>query len=133
MSQLPKIEAAKDPLFGLKYIAYLRTTLPKDSDSLDNDTIVSFAKWQVCKSRNILWNDPIWESYTQQEILIEFFAIRFDEDEKLRTAFEAGLVSASKSDMDWLLQDELKEKDSKISSVTNESSPENPEEFEDTF
>lgn len=93
---------ADDSLFGLKYIAYCRTGLHVNPDDEDSETIVSFAKWQICKVRNVLWNDPIWESYTDQELLIEYFCLKFDENDQLRKEFESKLVSVKKSDLAWM-------------------------------
>jgi hypothetical protein len=131
MSQSPKKEA-KDPFFALKYIAYHRTGLPKDSDELDTEALISFAKWQICKVRNILWNDPVWDSYTEEEILIEFFSIKFDENEELRKDFGNLMIGPSKKDMDWFDEMDQKYAPDKQGTIIEETTPE-PEEFEDKY
>jgi hypothetical protein len=122
----------KDPFFALKYIAYHRTGLPKDSEEIDPETLISFAKWQICKVRNILWNDPIWDSYTEEEILIEFFAIKFDESEDLRKEFGDLMIGPSKKDLDWFEQMEQAYVTEKQGTIEEDPKLE-PEEFEDTF
>lgn len=127
----------KDPLFGLKYLAYLRTGLPVNDEDLDEEALIVFAKWQICKIRNRLWLDPIWDTYTQEEILIEYFAIKFDENEELRKKFEISMVGVKDKDLDWLDKMTKKystEKDDKISK--GQDVQENQavvDEFEDKF
>lgn len=112
----------EDPLYGLKHIAYGRSVLSEDA--LTPQALVDFARWQVCKARSILWNDPLWDVYTAEEILIEYFSIRFDEDEDLRAKFAATLVRASKTDLEWFEEMEAKLKNPE---------PIEPVEFEDKF
>jgi len=147
LSQSRKIEAQEeDPFFGLKLIAFHRSTFPKDSEELTEDELIAFARWQICKSRNILWNDPIWQSYTHPEILIEFFAIKFDEDQELRDKFAASLVQVQKKDLDWFAQMEAKltaeaaskppspvVENSKIEQLVPKPEAAEPIEFEDKF
>jgi hypothetical protein len=137
-----------DPFFGLKLIAYYRTGLPVNEDDLDEEAMVQFAKWQICKIKNVLFHDPIWDNYTTPEILAEFFSIKFDENEDLRKKFEAQLVTIKKADEDWILrmaakhakeqaekQGKIKEESSKKpkESSTVEFKPAPVEEFEDKF
>ena len=91
--------ANEDPFFGLKYIAWCRTTVK--GEVLTEEHLIDYAKWQLCKSRNLLFNDPIFKEYTKEEILVEFFSIKFDEDEKLKEAFKLEMQGVNKSDLDW--------------------------------
>lgn len=128
-----------DPFFGLKYLAYCRSTLPSSDVDLTEEGLQVFAKWQLCKARNVLWNDPIWDSYTMQELLIEFFAIRFDESDELRTEFGASLNTAKKADIDWMeasaikLKAELAAKAAKDVKIEEALSLPEPEDFEDKY
>jgi hypothetical protein len=124
-------KANNDPFFALKYIAYYRTGLPKDMEELDRETLISFAKWQICKVRNVLWNDPVWDSYTEEEILIEFFAIKFDENEELRKEFGTLGMGPSKADLDWFDSMEASELTKKQDTIKEEDSA--PIEFEDEY
>lgn len=141
----PKLPLTKevDPFFGLKYIAYCRTGLTINEDDVDEEAMIQFAKWQICKVRGILWNDPIWDSYTAPELLVEFFAIKFDESEELRQKFEATVVSVKAKDLDWFERMERKhaedQKKGKIKEGEVEQKPEvefeptPPVDFEDKF
>lgn len=132
-----------DPFFGLKYIAFCRTGLPANEEDLDEEAMLQFAKWQVCKVRNILWNDPKWDSYTSQEILIEYFAIKFDQDTELRKDFEISTISTKQADVDWFAKKEaqLKAEKAKNSKIKEEviaggnieDLPKTPQDFEDKF
>lgn len=137
-------EIDQDPFFGLKYIAFLRTGKPHDDEDIDQEWLLNFAKHQICKVRSVMWNDPIWEKYTHEEILIEYFAIKFDENTKSREEFEARLVRPKEDDIDWMLQKEaklLKEQLATNNDTIKEGLPkvEKPQEpviptdFEDTF
>jgi len=95
-----------DPLYGLKYIAFCRTGL--EDKTVDMQDFINFAKWHICRTRKVLWNDPVWDNYTDDEILIEFFSIRFDESPEVREEFKKTTVSASKSDLDWFEEMERK-------------------------
>lgn len=128
MSQDPK-----DPFFGLKYIAYCRSALSPNKEDLDTESFVSFAKWQICKTRNKLWNDPVWDEYTNEEILTEFFAIRFDENEEMRREFETSILTPSKSDLDWFERMESKHTVSTNDKIVGETKPKPPEDFEDKY
>lgn len=74
-----------EPWLGLKLIAAYRVKLPEEG--VTDAILLDFAKWQICKSRNIMFRDPIWDDYTEEEILIEFFGIMYDENEELLTEF----------------------------------------------
>lgn len=122
----------KDPFFALKYIAFHRTGLPKDPEDLDRESLISFAKWQICKVRNILWNDPVWDSYTEEEILIEFFSIKFDENEDLRRDFGNLVQGPSTKDLDWFDEMEQTHTQAKQDTIKDSDLPEDLE-FEDTY
>lgn len=126
--------ANKDPFFGLKFIAYCRSQRPPDGvDGIitEDIDIINYAKWRVCKSRNVLFNDPVWENYTPEEILVEYFTISFDDSEEVRDMFLAQMRGVETKDYDWLEQMEskwLKEQEEKIKEDMG-----GVEEFEDTF
>ena len=92
---------AVDSFLGLKHIAYCRTGIPNTIKDYDLAILLDFAKWQICKTRNVLWNDPVWDNYTADEILIEFFAIGFDLNPKSREAFERTLLKPKEADYAW--------------------------------
>lgn len=119
-----------DPFFGLKYIAFCRSRLMEAPDSPDRKALLDFAKWQICKSRSVLFNDPVWERYTEEEIFIEYFAIRFDESDEMIDEFKKEAFSDNVEEIsDWFEKMETKYG---IKNPAPEPAKE-PEEFEDTF
>lgn len=131
-----KPETNQDPFFGLKYIAYHRAVLPAPEECTP-EIVANYARWQICKARNILWNDPIWDSYTDEEIMIEFFAITFDQSEQSRIDFQNSFVNTSEDVHEWMEIMSKKHsgpKTDKIDEgkVSTEPLPQ-PTEFEDKF
>jgi hypothetical protein len=55
------------------------------------EDLISFAKFFLCKHAKLLWKDPVWDSYTDEEILIEYFAHLFAKDEIARKDFEVSI------------------------------------------
>ena len=53
-----------------------------------------------------MWKDPIWDTYTQEEILIEYYAYLYELDEKVKHEFEVGLDAGAEvygeAIYDWL-------------------------------
>lgn len=129
-------KSPKDPFYTLKYLAYLRTGLTVNDEDLDETSLVNFARWQICKVRNVLWNDPVLLEYTPEELLIEFFAIRFDEDPELRKTFETSLISAKSQEIDWferMVQKHGAAKSGKIEVAAENLEPGPPVDFEESF
>lgn len=82
--QDPK-KKTKDPLFRIKYLGYNMSQLPEGAKFQD---FVRFCKFHLCVKSGRLMKDPIWESYTPEAIVVEFFAHRFVVDEDFRAQFE---------------------------------------------
>lgn len=121
-----------DPFFGLRYIAFCRSRLlDLEPGDYDKEALLDFARWQICKVRNVLFNDPIWEKYTQEEIFIEYFSLRFDEDEESCKKFLQLLKNEGdeNAEADWLMK--MTEKFAPHALPPEEE--EQDEEFEDTF
>lgn len=102
-----------DPLETLKYRAYCRAlTAPGEDTTLED--FITFAKFFLCKLSHRLWKDPIWDEYTDEEILIEYFSHLFSTDKAARAEFEVQAFSGKEmygEDIyDWLdrKMDELK-------------------------
>lgn len=94
-----------DPLLALKYVGYCWAhTPPGDETTLED--LVNFAKFFLCKKANRLWKDLIWNEYTNEEILIEYFAHLFAQDASARTEFEVqmnvGTQIYGEDIFDWL-------------------------------
>lgn len=76
-----------DRLRNLKFKGYCRAHTPPGEDTSLGD-LVDFAKFFLCRHSKRLWKDPVWDQYTDEEILIEYFAHLFSKDEKLKAEFE---------------------------------------------
>ena len=73
-----------DLLFKIKHRAYFLAKLPTDTTLLD---LFSYAKFQLAAKTHKLLKDPIWDAYTDEEILQEYFAYLFQENETFRNEF----------------------------------------------
>lgn len=76
----------KDPLLSLKYMGYCRVFTPLNPT--DFNDFLRLAKFHLCKKTHTLWKDPIWESYSDEELLIEYFSLIFSENKEYKTQFE---------------------------------------------
>ena len=84
--QKPKLKKPKrDPLRNLKYLGYKISQLP---EKYTLKQFVDFAKFQLAKKTRRLLKDPIWDDYTVEELLVEFYAHQFEENKEFRIAFE---------------------------------------------
>lgn len=81
----------RDPYFRLKYLGYFLSQLP---DTFSTKDLVRYAKFYLAAKTKTLMKDPIWDNYTSEELLIEFFAYRF-QDESFRVPFEQQLDTRS--------------------------------------
>lgn len=107
----PNNQEDKDPFKQLKYIAYCRSQLPPDA-KVNLDLFVEYAKYQLAKSKNILWKDPVWDRYHEVDILVEYFSLHFDEDKEARQAFEATLEKSKYNEgIDWMDEQILRNKE----------------------
>lgn len=104
MSKSPQ-KKQRDPLLGLKYKAYCLVHVPP-GESMKIEDLVNLGKWYLCNTLGYLWKDPIWEQYTDEEILIEYFSHLFAKDKELQNEFKAQ-ISNGEDDEDiyaWLDQ-----------------------------
>lgn len=77
-----------DRHLGMKYMGYKLSQLPKTYYLKD---LVRYAKFQLAHRNKILLKDPIWDEYTIEELLVEFYAHQFQESKEFRQAFEQSL------------------------------------------
>lgn len=87
MSQKPPKKKKFDPYKGLKFFAFRMAQLPQPFSGKD---LVRYAKMHLAIKTHTLLKDPIWDLYTNEELLVEFFAWQF-QDEKIRDMFEQDL------------------------------------------
>lgn len=111
-----------DPLIPLKYRSYCWAHLPPGDDVTMED-FVSFAKFFLCRQTKRLIKDPVWEKYTDEEILMEYFAHLFVIDEKAKIQFEADIDAGSKiygEDVYEWLEKKVKENQEEMSKKLDE-------------
>ena len=118
----------KDPFQRLKHIAYCMSNCPPKDHTYDD--FVLYAKFQLCIICKVLWKDPIWDNYGDEEILVEYFAHAFNKSEDFQKEFEASLdFGYSGDDLEWFNKQIKKNKNEVKNSVGEfECSPET---FED--
>lgn len=93
----------KDPFLNLKYIAYCIAYMPDEHASFLD--FVRFCKFQLCLKNNILMENPIWEKYTNEEIIVEYYATKYALDKDAKEAFQRQLngEKIEEDDMfDWM-------------------------------
>lgn len=125
---------SEDPYYGLKVIAAFRSSLDgiDDYNKIEHSVLLDYAKNQICRARNVLFRDPIWDSYTEEDIIVEFFSINFEQNKEELDQFIATFKKASQEDLDWF--EKMEEEHSKMfeenkkQGLTNEAG-----EFEDNF
>jgi len=91
-----------DPFFPLKYLGYCLAMTPPEGDKIGLDAFVEFARFQLCEARNVLRKDAVWDNYSDEEVLIEYYAILMSKDETLRKKMELELGGMNYDrDLDW--------------------------------
>jgi len=101
-NQKESSKTSTDPFFPLKYKGYCLAMTPPDGDSVSLEDFVEFAKFQLCEARNILRKDVIWDAYSDEEVLIEYYAILMSKDENLRKKMELEIGGMDYAkDLDW--------------------------------
>ncbi len=88
MDQKPQNNKPVDKLINIKWLGYVRSQTPPGEDITMRE-LVLLAKFFLCQHSHRLWKDPIWDTYTDEEILVEYYSYLFAKDEKFRSEFEA--------------------------------------------
>ncbi len=92
-----------DPLFNIKYIAFCKAALPPESyDKTTFGDFVEHAKTTLCIATKTLLKDPIWDNYTDEEILVEYFIHIYAKDNKKRDEFENEIKGQNFTEDDWM-------------------------------
>lgn len=98
-------------------------TLP--SGKIDFEDYVRYAKFYLCSKTKTLTKDPIWDQYTDVEIMVEFFAHQFESNKKLRDEFEVELgthdsaIDSFASEADKMFKTWNKEKENILGGLEN--------------
>jgi len=102
----------KDPTFPLQYIGFCLAIRPSVADKVSICEFIDFAKFQLCAEYKIPRKSHIWDSYTDEEILIEYYALRFYNNADKAKDFEDKLSGDYQSDLDWFDSEIQKNKES---------------------
>jgi len=74
-----------DILKKLKYVAFCTACMPEEKITFDD--FIKFCKFQLCLKKNILLLDHIWDDYSNEDIIVEYYALLFATDLKERERF----------------------------------------------
>lgn len=75
--------------------------LPPEETPIVLEDFVKFAKFRLSSEKRVLLKDPIWEQYSDEEILIEYFALLFEKDKNEREKFAAPFRAKGKPHEDF--------------------------------
>ena len=90
-----------DIFFNLRYIGYCTAFMPPEGIDADLKDLLNYAKFQLCQARNILMKDPIWDSYSDEELLVEYFAVLLSNDKEKKDEFATILAGGDPDLLDW--------------------------------
>lgn len=62
--------------------------------------LVRYARFFLAIRTKRLYKDPIWDSYTVEELLVEFYAHQFQENKQFRQEFEASVGNMDPTSVD---------------------------------
>lgn len=116
----------KDPFLNLKYIAWCRSKTPPEGEVFEYKDLIEHARHYIASKKNVLFNDPVLKEYTPEELLVEYFALRFDSEKDFCDEFEAQMRGISQEDYEWfdrMTKEHIKETEENIGVI----------EFEDDF
>ncbi len=88
----------------LKYVGYCMSQLPPEAVELTYADFVNYAKFQLCRKTSRLMKDPIWDKYTDEEILAEHYAHNFASDMDAKVNFEKEYMQSDDSIDDWMIE-----------------------------
>ena len=117
----------------LRHIGYCIAKLPPKDEDIEFEDFIQFAKFELCMNTQTLMKDPIWEEYTAEEILVEYYASLFHKNKDLADAFIRRMSGIEddeyQSFADWA--DEQDAEDAKILEGEEDSISFNPQELGD--
>ncbi len=93
------LKPKNDPWLRLKEIAY---SYAIGGIKYTHEELLAKAKFYLAYKTNTLLKDPIWDEYTEPELIVEYLAHRFGDDEDFRNKYEIE-NSLGKDNMDDFL------------------------------
>lgn len=94
-------ESKVDRFLPLKYMGYCMSQLPPEDVESTFEDFVRFAKFQLSLDKHVLMEDKIWEKYTDEEILVEYYANLFSKSKEERERFETQLAGSDPDVNEW--------------------------------
>ena len=100
-------------------MGFCMSQLPPEGFGLDFTDYMNWIQFQLSKHYKIPTKSSVWDKYTDEEMLVEYYAVRFDTDEEEKNKFEGiveGLTGGDDDIYDWFdkqvekNQEEIKEK-----------------------
>lgn len=91
MEQQEPAKKVRDPLLRIKHIAYCLSQTPLEGTKYED--LVAFAKFQLASMAKKLLKDPIWDLYTGEEILVEYYAHMFTLKPDILKDFELSIAT----------------------------------------
>ena len=104
---------------NLKYIGYCLAMMPPEEAEPSYEDFVEYAKFQLCDNYKVLRKDPVWDTYTDEEILIEYYALMYKNNEEVRKDFEIILSGKDPDVYDWF-DDQIKKNQEELGSKVGE-------------
>jgi hypothetical protein len=80
---------APDPFYRLKYMGYCLSQMTPTGVPTTFEDYVNYAKFHLSLDKHVLMEDPIWDKYTDEGILVEFFANIFSKSKEKLKEFES--------------------------------------------
>ena len=109
----------KDKFRRIKYMGFCMSQMPPEGFGLNYEDYINYVVFQLAKHYKIPTKHPIFDRYADEELLVEYYAIKFDTDEQEKNKFEGiieGLTGGDDNIYDWFddmiakNQKEVKEK-----------------------
>lgn len=95
---------SRDGYFKLKYIGFTRAYMNPDNDPVTVEEFVAFCKTYLCNKNKVLFKDPIWDTYTDEELMVEYFAQMFLDDVEEAKKFSANFAETADDTYKWLTE-----------------------------
>ena len=92
----------KDKLLPLKHIGYCWSQMPPDEDNVTYGDFLAHVKFSLCKLSHRLMKDPLWDEYTAEEMIAEYYAHVYTVNKEERALFETTLRGEDPDVHDWL-------------------------------
>ena len=109
-------------------MGYCAAFMPPEEAEFEDGDFLRYAKFQLCLITKTLFHDAIWESYSDEDILVEYFAHLFTSSKEDKSEMEAILAGQDLDFLSWadgMIEQNQKEMEDKLGNMGDEEfSPE---------